>query len=552
MDLSIRSTVAEEDIIESQVALKHLLKLAIELSSEHDTDRLLEHILESAIALSNAEGGTIYSVSEDAQLKFATLINEPLGLHMGGTSGKEIPFPAIPIYLEDGSPNESALVALAAAKKDVIRIDDVYDCTDYDLSAARAMDKKTGYHTQSVLTVPMANHERDLNGVLQLINPRSKDKVVRFSSDLVELICSMSSLAAVALTNRQLIDDMETLFQAFTRLIAKAIDEKSPYTGGHCRRVPELTMMIADAVHDAQSGPMAEFIMTAADRHELSLAGWLHDCGKIAIPEYVMDKATKLHSVYDRIELVVAKMEIAKRDIELDYTKQIIKAEMLDQQEKANSLKEELQRALQTLDDESEFLSRANIGGEFMKEADQQRVQSLADSYQVLIAGFEQPLLSKEEVYNLSIARGTLTAEERVVINKHMDITLEMLEALPFPKHLKRVPEFAGGHHEKMDGTGYPKGLTRDQMSVPARIMAIADIFEALTAADRPYKDAKPLSECLFIMGKMKLGDHIDPDLFDVFVSSGVYLEYARQYLKPEQIDEVDIDKIPGYNKPEG
>ncbi|MCF6440791.1 HD domain-containing protein [Pseudoalteromonas luteoviolacea] len=552
MDLSIRSTVAEEDIIESQVALKHLLKLAIELSSEHDTDRLLEHILESAIALSNAEGGTIYSVSEDAQLKFATLINEPLGLHMGGTSGKEIPFPAIPIYLEDGSPNESALVALAAAKKDVIRIDDVYDCTDYDLSAARAMDKKTGYHTQSVLTVPMANHERDLNGVLQLINPRSKDKVVRFSSDLVELICSMSSLAAVALTNRQLIDDMETLFQAFTRLIAKAIDEKSPYTGGHCRRVPELTMMIADAVHDAQSGPMAEFIMTAADRHELSLAGWLHDCGKIAIPEYVMDKATKLHSVYDRIELVIAKIEIAKRDIELDYTKQIIKAEMLDQQQKANSLKEELQRALQALGDESEFLSRANIGGEFMKDADQQRVQSLADNYQVSVAGCEQPLLSKEEVYNLSIARGTLTAEERVVINKHMDITLEMLEALPFPKHLKRVPEFAGGHHEKMDGTGYPKGLTREQMSVPARIMAIADIFEALTAADRPYKDAKPLSECLFIMGKMKLGDHIDPDLFDVFVSSGVYLEYARQYLKPEQIDEVDIDKIPGYNKSEG
>ncbi|MDK2593878.1 HD domain-containing phosphohydrolase [Pseudoalteromonas obscura] len=550
MDLSIRSTVAEEESIESQVALKHLLKLAIELSSEHDTDRLLEHILESAIALSNAEGGTIYSVSEDAQLKFATLINEPLGLHMGGTSGKEIPFPAIPIYLEDGSPNESALVALAAAKKDVIRIDDVYDCTDYDLSAARAMDKKTGYHTQSVLTVPMANHERDLNGVLQLINPRSKDKVVRFSADLVELICSISSLAAVALTNRQLIDDMETLFQAFTRLIAKAIDEKSPYTGGHCRRVPELTMMIADAVHNASSGPMAEFQMTAADRHELSLAGWLHDCGKIAIPEYVMDKATKLHSVYDRIELVVAKIEIAKRDIELKFSRQIVEAEVLDQQQEAENLKAELQLALDKLDEESAFLSRANIGGEFMKESDQQRVQDLASNYDVSIGGVGQPLLTEEEVYNLSIARGTLTQEERLVINKHMDITLEMLEALPFPKHLRRVPEFAGGHHEKMDGTGYPKGLTRDQMSVPARIMAIADIFEALTAADRPYKDAKPLSECLFIMGKMKLGDHIDPDLFDVFVSSGVYLDYAHQYLKPEQIDDIDVANIPGYSKP--
>ncbi|KZN52373.1 HD domain-containing phosphohydrolase [Pseudoalteromonas luteoviolacea] len=547
MDLSIPKTVTEEVLIESNVALKHLLKLATELSAEHDTDRLLEHILESAIALSNAEGGTIYSVFESNQLSFATLINEPLGMHMGGTSGTDIPFPAIPIYLKNGQPNESALVALAAAKKELIRIDDVYDCTAYDLSAARAMDKKTGYHTQSVLTVPMANHESDLNGVLQLINPRSNGKVVPFSKGLVELICSITSLAAVAITNRQLIDDMETLFQAFTRLIAKAIDEKSPYTGGHCRRVPELTMMIAEAVHNANEGPMADFKMDQADRHELSLAGWLHDCGKIAIPEYVMDKATKLHSVYDKIDFVVAKIEIAKRDVELEYIKEITRAEVLDQQEKVTCLKKELDQKLAEMEQESAFLQKANIGGEFMRDEDQQRVQALADNYQVEIASIKQPLLSDEEVYNLSIARGTLTKEERLVINKHMDITLEMLEALPFPKHLRRVPEFAGGHHEKMDGTGYPKGLTREQMSVPARIMAIADIFEALTAADRPYKDAKPLSECLFIMGKMKLGDHIDPDLFDVFVSSGVYLEYAQQYLKPEQIDQVDVTKIPGF-----
>lgn len=547
MELLSSNASTDVEMIESQIALKHLLKLAIELSSEHDTDRLLEHILESAIDLSAAEGGTIYSVSGGDTLQFATVINHALNLHMGGTSTTDIPFAPIKIFMEDGQPNESALVALAASRKELILIDDVYNCEEYDLSAARAMDAKTGYYTKSVLTVPLTNHEHELNGVLQLINPKFKNKVVRFSPELVELICSLSSLAAVALTNRQLIDDMEALFQAFTRLIAKAIDEKSPYTGGHCRRVPELTMMIADAVHNTQVGPMSHFEMGDADRHELSLAGWLHDCGKIAIPEYVMDKATKLHSVYDGIELVLAKIEIAKRDIELSHTKDILKLEMQHEQDKADDLRNEMQMQLDALSKDAQFLATSNVGGEFMPEQDQVRVAKLAAQYQIEIEGVKQPLLSETEVYNLSIAKGTLTPEERLVINKHMDITIEMLEALPFPKHLRHVPEFAGGHHEKMDGTGYPKGLKRDEMSIPARIMAIADIFEALTAADRPYKDAKPLSECLFIMGKMRQGDHIDPDLFDVFIDSKVYLEYARHYLKPEQIDEIDENAIPGY-----
>ncbi|QTL36408.1 HD domain-containing phosphohydrolase [Pseudoalteromonas viridis] len=552
MEQHIRNIANKIEQAGSQVALQHLLKLAIELASEHDTDRLLENILLSAMELSATDGGTVYSVSDDMQLQFATLINGPLDLHMGGTSKQPIPFPPIPIYLENGQCNESALVALAAAKREVIKIDDVYQCEEYDLSAARAMDAKTGYHTQSVLTIPLLNHEQELNGVLQLINPHSKGKIVPFSQQQTEMICSIGALAAVALTNRQLIDGMETLFQAFTRLIAKAIDEKSPYTGGHCRRVPELTMMIAEAVHEAQSGPMADFSMSEADRAELSLAGWLHDCGKIAIPEYVMDKATKLESVNDRIALIDARIELAKRDLELDYTKRILRFERDDEQAQVNQLSAELEEKLTQLEQDRQFLRHANIGGEFMREEDQQRVKRIAEQTSVRIGTEEHPLLTDNEVYNLSIARGTLTAEERQIINRHMDITLEMLEALPFPKHLRRVPEFAGGHHEKMDGTGYPRGLTREQMSIPARIMAIADIFEALTAADRPYKDAKKLSECLFIMGKMKLGDHIDPDLFDVFVESKVYLKYAEQFLKPAQIDEVIHEKIPGYEKKQG
>ena len=527
------------DTNDSQLALEHLLKLATDLASERCTERLLENILLSAMALTGCDGGTIYSVIEHEYLGFATLINKPLELHLGGTSGKDILYSPIPIFINNKT-NEKAIVAISAATRKPICIEDVYACVEYDLTAARQMDEKTGYHTQSVLTIPLENHEDELNGVLQLINPRVNGQVVPFTKTQVNLICSIGALAAVALTNRQLIDNMEELFQSFTRLIAKAIDEKSPYTGGHCRRVPILTMMIAEAVHQYPTGPLKDFKMTDADKHELSVAGWLHDCGKIAIPDSVMDKSTKLECIFDRIELIKCKIEIAKRDLEITYLKNKISSEdgcieAFEQSE--NAYKKEVDY----LESELSFLKQINLGGEFMSDSFKQRVIDLADKYKIKIDGEVQTILSDNEVQNLNITKGTLTNEEREIINKHMDITISMLEAMPFPKHLKRVPEFAGGHHEKMDGSGYPKGLTREQMSVPARMMAIADIFEALTAADRPYKDAKPLSECLMIMSQMTKHHHLDPDLFEIFLKSGVYLNYAKQYLKPEQIDHVDL-----------
>lgn len=530
--------------------LQHLIEIGISLSVERDTTRLLERILTSAQTLTQADGGTIYSVTADKSLKFETLINNSLGMYLGGSSGQSIPFPSIPIY-KDGEINQHAIVAIAAAEGQMIHIPDAYACQKYDLSAARSMDQRTGYHTQSVLTVPMKNHEGELNGVLQLINATVDGQVSAFSTQQMELVRSLASLAAVALTNKQLIENMEELFQGIARLIAKAIDEKSPYTGGHCKRVPELTMMLADAVHRHDSGPLADFSLTDADRHELSVAGWLHDCGKIATPEYVMDKASKLQTIFDRIELVDAKIEIAKRDLELSLAGPLYLASHQQDQAQVALLQQQLAKGLADLDSQREFLRKANIGGEFMDKSDQQRVADFGRQQQIRIAGQQQNLLSDNEIYNLSIARGTLTAEERQIINRHMDITVDMLESLPFPKHLQRVPEFACGHHEKMDGSGYPKGLHKEQMSVPARMMAIADIFEALTASDRPYKEGKPLSECLAIMGRMKQSQHIDPDLFDIFIDQKVYLQYARQFLKPGQIDEIDLALIPGYLPPE-
>lgn len=530
--------------------LRHLIDIGISLSVERDTTRLLERILTSAQTLTQADGGTIYSVTADKSLKFETLINNSLNMYMGGSSGVPIPFPSIPIYKE-GQVNQHAIVAIAAAEGEMIHIPDAYACQQYDLSAARTMDQRTGYHTQSVLTIPMKNHEGELNGVLQLINATVDGKVSAFSTQQMELVRSLASLAAVALTNKQLIENMEELFQGIARLIAKAIDEKSPYTGGHCKRVPELTMMLANATHQHNTGPLADFVLTDADRHELSVAGWLHDCGKIATPEHVMDKASKLQTIFDRIELVDAKIEIAKRDFELSLAGPLYLASHQQDQAQLALLQQQLAEGLAALDAQREFLRKANIGGEFMDKGDQQQVADFGRQQQICIAGQLQNLLSDNEIYNLSIARGTLTPEERQIINRHMNVTVDMLESLPFPKHLQRVPEFACGHHEKMDGTGYPKGLTKEQMSIPARMMAIADIFEALTASDRPYKEGKPLSECLMIMGRMRENQHIDPDLFDIFIDQKVYLQYAEQFLKPGQLDEVDLSRIPGYLPPE-
>jgi len=532
----------------SDSALKHLINVGVELSTEEDTTKLLENILLSAKQLSQADGGTIYSITDKNCLKFETLLNDTLNMYMGGTSGKPIPFPEIPMYI-DGKPNQNALVAYAAATNQVINISDAYEAGDFDMSAARKMDEKTGYRTKSVLTIPMKNHEKELIGVLQLINAQQDEQVVDFPPALEEIIRSLTSMAAVALTNRQLIDGMEALFKSLTRLIARAIDEKSPYTGGHCNRVPELTMLIADAVCHTKSGPLADFYLDENQKYELSVAGWLHDCGKIATPEYVMDKASKLETIFDRIALVECRIELAINEIKNAHQQKII--DQLKQGKDITKLESELPSLIEELEQDRLFLCKANVGGEFMKPDDQQRVHDIAAKHPVTIAGVKQPLLSSNEVCNLEIAKGTLLPEEREIINNHMVVTIDMLESLPFPKHLRNVPEYAGGHHEKMDGTGYPNGLTREQMSVPARMMAIADIFEALTAADRPYKPAKMLSECLRIMGFMKLDKHIDPDLFDVFIDEEVYMQYAQQYLSRDQIDEIDKSKIPGYVLPD-
>ena len=581
-------------MLPDQAQFKRLIEIGIALSAEKDTNKLMERILLEAKDLGNADGGTLYIRTEEDTLRFEIIRNDSLGLAQGGTTGEEINIPPQLMYNEDGSPNEKQIVSHAALSGNTLNIADAYESAEFDFSGTKKFDQGTGYRTTSVLTVPLNNSQDDVIGVLQLLNAQDREtgEVVAFSGDIQPLIEALASQAAVALDNALLIKAQENLLASFIVLMARAVDAKSPYTGGHCERVPELTEMLTIAACETNLGPFADFDLTEEERYELHIGAWLHDCGKVTTPEYVVDKATKLETITDRIHEIRMRFEVAKREAIIACQEKIIAGSG-----DVAGLRDELDRTLEQLDEDYYFIAECNLGGEFMAEelfdqvkqiAGQTWTQTLDD--RVGIAHEEslrkereaartlpsvQPLLADRidhiiehdavvhsadpsnpygfrievpehkynlgEIYNLCISRGTLTEEERFKINDHIVQTIVMLESLPFPKHLERVPEIAGGHHEKMDGTGYPKKLRGEDMSIPARIMAIADVFEALTAVDRPYKPPKKLSESIKIMSFMVNDQHLDPDLFRLFLQSGVYKDYADKYLLPSQVDEVDI-----------
>ncbi len=534
------------DSLQNQIS--NMSAIGLGLSKEKDMDKLLEMILLEAKRIANADGGTLYMMTDDQRLKFTIMITDSLNIHMGGTSGKEIPFYPVKLYMDDGQPNKTMIAANAGLTGDTINIPDAYTAKGFDFSGTKAFDEKTGYRSKSFLTVPLKNHEAEIIGVLQLLNAQDvkTKKVISFSDSVQISVEALSSQAAVTITNKNLIRDLEILFESFIKLIASAIDAKSPYTGGHCARVPEITLMLAESVNEINDGPFAGVQFTDKEMYELKIAAWLHDCGKVTTPEAVVDKGTKLETIYDRIHTVATRFEVLRRDEEIKYLKKQLKIQKNDsliENEKKEALKKArslyLKRIKQQEDDKS-FIEEANVGGEFMSQERKDRVNKIA-SYRWKDNGSPKPFFSEDEVYNLCISRGTLTPEERKIINDHIVVTIDMLEQLPYPKHLRNVPEFAGGHHEKLDGTGYPKGLNHSEMSVQAKIMAIADIFEALTARDRPYKKGKTLSQAMRILGFMKNDAHIDTELFEVFVQEKIYLKYAEAFLNPEQIDEVEL-----------
>lgn len=580
---SIRSRT--EELRGSRQRLEELIAAGLAMSRERDRISLLQQILWGAKRLTRCDAATLYVVTENRTLRFALR-----------TRDDSLPQEEIPLVRPDGSDNDQFVSTHVALRNTHVVIDDVYAETRFDLSGTRRFDERTGYRTVSMLALPLAPREGEVIGVLQLMNALDpiSGKAVPFSEEDVRIASALAAQAAVSLDNHQLVQAQAELVDSMVKLLAGAIDAKSPYTGGHCDRVPELAVMIAEEAVRVDTGPLADFRFDTAEQwREFRIGAWLHDCGKITTPEYVVDKATKLETIHDRIHEIRTRFEVLRRDAEIDLLRNFIAG--------GNAAKacERFEQQCAVLEEEFAFVARCNLGAESMEEGAVARLREIAqrtwlrhfddrlglgpqaaqaaaaspparlpaveflldDKPQHMVPrpaknpdapcdrfNLQPPelLYNRGELYNLCIRSGTLTPEERYKINEHIIQTIEMLEAMHFPKNLRRVPEIAGTHHENLKGTGYPKGLAHDQLSVPARIMAIADVFEALTATDRPYKKSKPLSEAVRILWGFKRRGHIDPDVFDLFLSSGTHLRYARRFMSPELIDEVDVSLFLG------
>ncbi|MFA6136804.1 MAG: HD domain-containing phosphohydrolase [Sulfurimonas sp.] len=518
--------------------ISHLNEIGAALSTETEVDNLLYMIISKGKLFTNADGGTLYMMSEDEKsLLFRIVETDSLGIKMGA-NGEEISWPPLPIYLEDGSYNHKMVAVHCAIESKIINFEDVYNCDGFNFEGTKKFDASTGFRSQSMLVVPMINNNKDVIGVLQLLNARNSDgDVIGFTKEDEKLVMSLTSQAAIAITNAKMIHDLKELLESFIKSIAFAVDQKSPYTGGHVEKVAILSLIIADALNRVASGKYADVKYSEDELDEIRISALMHDVGKITTPQHVMDKATKLETVYDRINTIRIKFELLKRDLKVEMLNKKIKLiESGASSDEIKLIEDALEEEIDILDEEIYFLVVSNVGGEFMTNEHIKKIEEIAQR-KVTINEIKQNILSNFEVQNLCIRKGTLTDEELAIMRDHARVSNEMLDALPFPKHLKRVPAIAGGHHEKLNGKGYPKGLTADELSLESRILALSDIFEALSASDRPYKDGKKMSEVMKIISFMIKDGELDGDLVQFFYDEKLHLKYAEQCFKPEQID---------------
>lgn len=504
--------IDEKKIIKRKNIKEILFEMIKDLYSENNPINILEKVVTYARKITNADGGTIYLKTEDDQyLEFKIIQNETLNIKEKENTN----WPKLPLYI-NGEENKKMVASLCALKGKIINIEDVYNDKQFNFEGTKEFDKKNNYRSKSMLVIPLKNHENEIIGVLQLINKKSNNEIIAFNENDEKITDLLASIAAISLTKDKLIKDFKKLFASFIKTIGIAIDEKSKYTRKHVQRVAKLSVMIANAIEKEN--------IKKYNKEELKMieiAGWLHDIGKIAIPENIMDKATKLEKTIDRIEMIKYKFEFLKKEYYIQFLEKKLS-------------KEEYNKLIKKADENFEFLKNLNKGCEYINNKQLKRLNDIAK-----IKIGNEPLLNEDEFKNLSIKKGTLTEEERKIIQSHAEIGLKMLQNIPFPKKYKKLPDIAANHHEKLNGKGYPRGLSAKNLSLEERILAVADIFEALTATDRPYKEPKKLSEVFEILYKMAKNNEIDKNIIKIIIKYKLYLNFAKKELNPKQIDEI-------------
>ena len=506
---------------------ERMVEINLLLSNELNKDKLFDMLLSLTRELTHADAGTLYILSSDKKhLDFKVVQNDTLDIHMGGTRDK-IDWKSLPLYLEDGEPNLGMVAAVSALEKRIINISDVYIEKNYNFEGTKNFDKSTGYRSQSMIVVPLINHEDDVIGVLQLINKSLRaNSIISFDSIDDRIIRALAGQVAMALTNNQLINSVDGFIAAFIDTIIHAIEAKSSHTKNHIGKVAKISMLLAQAIHK-DTTVYKDIKYNENDFKQIEVAAWMHDVGKISMPESIIDKSTKLETITDRIELIHERFEVLLRDAKIAFLE-------------GNITKEDYEKKVKKLKEDQAFLQEANKGEEFMGEDKINRIHEIAQmTYNK--NGKDTDLLSTYEITNLSITKGTLTNKEKNIMNTHAQLSFDMLSKLPFPKKYKDVLHIAANHHEKLNGKGYPRGLNTSELTLEDRIMALADIFEALTASDRPYKDGKKLSEVFKILSFMVKDGELDSDLVKFFHKHDILRQYAKEELKHTQIDESEL-----------
>ena len=523
----LHSVVDEVTVYAEQLGgqIKKLSDIGRALSGVHDLNTLLEMIVDQARSFTKADAGTLYILEENT-LRFQIVQNDSLKIRMGGKTGDTIPFP--PVELKES--NVSAYVAI---KGEPVNIPDVYDTDLFDFTGPKKFDQSTGYRSKSMLVIPLKNHEDDVIGVLQLLNATNaiNKEVIPFSKDYVNLSESLASQAAVAITNAKLISNMAELFEAFVKVMATAIDEKSPVTGGHIRRVANLTLTMAEFINEHEDGIFKEKKFSPDQMYELRIAAYMHDIGKVTTPVEIVEKAKKLQTIFDRIHYLRLRMDYIIQKVKLEG--QQIKINLLESgavKTEVEKVEADLNNKIEELKEIRSFINKCNEPGEFLEDETLERLKEISQRTYLDNEGEEQPFLTEDELLNLSIRRGSITETERKKMQDHAAVTLRMLNQIPFTKKLKNIPNFAGAHHEFINGNGYPLGLKGDQIPFEGRLMAVTDIAEALTASDRPYKKAMPLETVYRILRSMSEKGELDNDLVELFIDKEIYKIYQAKH----------------------
>ncbi len=528
--------------------INRLTEIGLSLSQDNKIEDVFDLILSEAIAFTNADGATIYSVTEDKKsLEFALMVTRSKGIKAGGKYG-QVKLKPVPIYREDGLPNMSHQASCVFHTKEFLEFDDYYHQDRFDPSGTIAWDKANDYRCKSMLAIPLMNHEKDVLGVIQLINAIDKHtgEIISFPKESITMVMSLASQAAIALTNKYLIYSLEKLFKEFIKAIALALDRKSKHTGGHIERVAKICMMIANKVNSDKTGYYKNVEFSKIELDELSIAAWLHDVGKIATPDHIMNKATKLNLPFDKIDLIDSRKDtiLALHNNDKYIQTNFKNRTNFNYLELEPSTEQEYQQAIiKKIEDDFLFLQEVNIGGEYFSHEKELSVKRIA-KFVYFINDTKKNFIEADELKNLLIARGTHTNEETKIMHDHVKISYEILNQMSYPKRYSNVPIYASSHHEKMNGDGYPWGFSADELPLQSRILAVSDIFEALTAPDRPYKSGKKLSESMKILAYMVKDGHIDKNLFKLILDSNFIEEYSEKHIPAIQQDEIDKEKL--------